>query len=487
MREKLIALSRRVPQEPKMPRVKQAPKMPAGSLMTGGESAGWLTGGGDAIVANLIPNDDHSIWADIFWKAANEFHDPWDFDIFLAVLLGICHQETTFRNIRQNGMNVGRDGIEWHLAPQEKNLFDKSDTNPIDLWRLDFVNEKGSLGLDMEAGVGPMQLTDPGLKKQADELFASKGGKSNPVHDQWSGGRWDITSNIFTAAKYFKGCLGMTGMDPSTGDQLAAMWLACSAYNAGHIIPNFPYSNSVKKWVLNDPGYLTKVKDAMTTARTENKQTGGDRISEGSTGSKIMPGGWPNEEQCIAAFRGKWAGPGNLFAKDGTLSTVEKALINIGDLTPAEFRQYKTVCAALYCYYNQDKMVYNNNRPVNDKFQPPPYVPDALDCSAFTTYCFAVSGCPDPNGANYRGGMNTATLWQQGRLIGGETVKANQLRPGDMCFYAYGTPLHAGNSEHVTIYIGNGKCISQGSDEGPLLLPYNESSKPFVGARRYQF
>jgi cell wall-associated NlpC family hydrolase len=83
--------------------------------------------------------------------------------------------------------------------------------------------------------------------------------------------------------------------------------------------------------------------------------------------------------------------------------------------------------------------------------------------------------------------MNTATLWQQGRLIGGETVKANQLRPGDMCFYAYGTPLHAGNSEHVTIYIGNGKCISQGSDEGPLLLPYNESSKPFVGARRYQF
>jgi cell wall-associated NlpC family hydrolase len=165
-------------------------------------------------------------------------------------------------------------------------------------------------------------------------------------------------------------------------------------------------------------------------------------------------------------------------------------LIRPADLTASEMRQYKTICAALFCYYNADKISYQygiRGKALKDQMRPPPFVPEAFDCSAFVTYCYNVAGAPDPNGAAYAGGISTGSLWANGRLLGGEELPANKLAPGDLLFYGYGKSMSGGPSEHTAIYISDSKCISHGSDEGPLALKYNESTKPFVGARRYVF
>jgi len=163
------------------------------------------------------------------------------------------------------------------------------------------------------------------------------------------------------------------------------------------------------------------------------------------------------------------------------------------NLSPSEQRQYRVVCAALYCYYNADRLFYTNVRgqALKDQWQPPPYVPHALDCSAFVTYCYRVAGAEDPNGHGYDpNSISTAELWSNGQLLGGSNTSANGLIPGDLCFYAYGSlgqGMHGGMSEHVAVYISQGKVVSMGSDEGPLVLDYNVSSKPLFGVRRYKF
>jgi cell wall-associated NlpC family hydrolase len=179
-----------------------------------------------------------------------------------------------------------------------------------------------------------------------------------------------------------------------------------------------------------------------------------------------------------------------------TLNTVSS--INPVDLSPAEFRQYKVICAALYCFYNAGQLFYSNVRGkgLSDQFHPPPFIPGHLDCSSFVHWCFAVSGCQDPSGGGTLGSAggdfqgDTGTLWVKGRFIGGSDVKSKYLLPGDVIFYSdgpSGAGLHGGNSEHCALYIADGKVISMGSDEGPLKLPYNESSKALYGARRYEF
>jgi cell wall-associated NlpC family hydrolase len=160
------------------------------------------------------------------------------------------------------------------------------------------------------------------------------------------------------------------------------------------------------------------------------------------------------------------------------------------ELTPSEFRQYKVICAALYCYYHKDEISYSNMRGLALKKafqQPPPIVPGSLDCSAFVTYCFAVAGCRDPNGAAYNGGISTATLWTNGTFIGGPNVKFTQLDAGDLIFYMHDGPPHGGNYEHVALYVDEAMVVSMGSQEGPSLLNWDKSDKPVYGARRYVF
>lgn len=171
-----------------------------------------------------------------------------------------------------------------------------------------------------------------------------------------------------------------------------------------------------------------------------------------------------------------------------TVQPISKVATAAG-LTPAEWRQYKVVCAALWCWYNKDQIAYGGLRGSEflKECKIPPYVPSTLDCSGFATYCFDISGCPDPNGQSFNGQANTALLWANGKIVGDANVKSAALEPADLVFYAYDGPLHGGNSEHVAVYIDEGYVVSMGSDEGPLLVEYNKESKPVYGARRYQF
>jgi cell wall-associated NlpC family hydrolase len=162
-------------------------------------------------------------------------------------------------------------------------------------------------------------------------------------------------------------------------------------------------------------------------------------------------------------------------------------------LTPSEFRQYKVICAAIWCMYNTDRIGYGHVRgaELKKQFRAPPQAPHELDCSSFITYCFNVSGCPDPNGGiGYSGGGSTESLWVNGTLVGGPNVKQRSLEPGDVMFFSVDSsgPMKGGNSEHVSLYIDDGSAISHGSAEGPLIVDFDKSKgKNLIGARRYAF
>jgi hypothetical protein len=158
-------------------------------------------------------------------------------------------------------------------------------------------------------------------------------------------------------------------------------------------------------------------------------------------------------------------------------------------LSPGEKRQYKVVCAALWCYYNKDQVGYSGirGREFLQECKIPPYIPSSLDCSGFATYCYDISGCPDPNGRSFDGETHTGILWAHGRIIGDANVKEGALQPGDLVFYAHDGPLRGGNSEHVAVYIDEGMICSMGSEEGPSILGFQEETLPLFGARRYDF
>jgi cell wall-associated NlpC family hydrolase len=80
------------------------------------------------------------------------------------------------------------------------------------------------------------------------------------------------------------------------------------------------------------------------------------------------------------------------------------------------------------------------------------------DCSSFVTGCFWIGGAPDPNGRGYDGQGYTGTLAQHGR-----PVSIREARPADLILYGR-SPFH-----HVTLHIGNGLCISHGSERGPVV------------------
>jgi len=90
----------------------------------------------------------------------------------------------------------------------------------------------------------------------------------------------------------------------------------------------------------------------------------------------------------------------------------------------------------------------------------PPDFPRYADCSSFVIWCYWAAGAPDPNGTNYSGGYS-GSLMQKG-----DEVKIADVAMGDLAFYGTSRE-HIG---HVTVYVGNGKCVSHGVESGPLLL-----------------
>lgn len=95
------------------------------------------------------------------------------------------------------------------------------------------------------------------------------------------------------------------------------------------------------------------------------------------------------------------------------------------------------------------------------------------DCSGTSILIYKEAGCPDPNGTGYDGSGYTGSLDKQG-----VHVEPAQTAPGDLCFYG------PGSSEHVTVAIGGGMCVSHGSEGGPRTLPVHYRSD-FLQVRRY--
>ena len=285
LRQKEYAISRRVPQEPKM-QAGQAPVEPDVS-----------SGLGSGLSITSMPKE----WGQHFVKAATKHHGPWDYTLFLATLLGIAHQETggAFANIRSNG-GPGGSHVEWYQwQPAQTTKYPPTDKagRTKQEWEEVFANEPGRY-TDATWAIGPMQLYSLGYKKHADDLF--KPG----YYDQFQGGRWHPEHNIMAGAfalrDKLKAMVGDSGRDID-------MWAGVSAYGhhyAGESAQTVPtrYAVSVKNLVFNDPGYLEIVKSSLAQAREDinNRPPFDPGFDPGD--DKTPAGGYSNSSSAIASL-----------------------------------------------------------------------------------------------------------------------------------------------------------------------------------------
>lgn len=258
LRERQYAISRRVPQDPKLKSSNQPSQ--------GTQDAGF--GSGIAAVANM----DES-WGPWFVKAANTFHGPWDYNLFLATLIAIADQETggAFANIRANG-GPGGDHWPWEPPPtqaQTRGSHGEGGSSALNLeeWRQRYANEAGDGYVSHDFAVGPMQLYSIGYKHFADDLLQKN------FRDEFQGGRWHPQHNIMAGAYALRDKLKAAVAD--SGRDID-MWAGVSYY--GHHYANenpstvpTRYAVSVKNKVFNDPGYLAQVKDARQQALDTSK------------------------------------------------------------------------------------------------------------------------------------------------------------------------------------------------------------------------
>jgi prophage tail gpP-like protein/murein DD-endopeptidase MepM/ murein hydrolase activator NlpD len=245
LREKNYAVTRRVPEDPKIA------DQPGNAQTTAVGAALGVT------------------WGDFFAKAAKQWHGGWDYALYLATLLAICDQETGFANVRQNG-GPGGSHVSWYpwsgvaTAPGDATSEHSGPGGSVDKfgrtkaeWQTVFANEDGDGIVNMEYGVGPMQLTSRSYKYQADDMMGA--GK----RDEFGGGRWHPEFNIMVAAHVLR-----TKLQETTRDSFRDidMWTGVAAYNGSGAAAD-AYAISVKNKVFNNPGYLQQVKDAQAEAK----------------------------------------------------------------------------------------------------------------------------------------------------------------------------------------------------------------------------
>lgn len=219
LREKNYAITRRVPDDPKLETDESADQAVSGDI------GAILRGSGIR-------------WANSFASAAQEFRGAWPYDLFLGVLLAMCEKESGFRNVREGG------DTEWYPRPSGASVGEQraEGTTPssaagsgnIEAWRRQFANDAGSPGnhFGRAAGVGPMQLTTHTYKVWADEY----GGKN----DEYEGGRWIPQANIRAAARAFTEKL--SGLDPSNPNMI---WEGVRRYN-GSGVAAYRYRDDVR-------------------------------------------------------------------------------------------------------------------------------------------------------------------------------------------------------------------------------------------------
>jgi cell wall-associated NlpC family hydrolase len=106
--------------------------------------------------------------------------------------------------------------------------------------------------------------------------------------------------------------------------------------------------------------------------------------------------------------------------------------------------------------------------------------PKSADCSSFVTWCIwdalggPKAGADRVNGSHWAAGY-TGTQCSNGKRVDGLA----HARPGDLLFYRGSN----GQIGHVTMYIGDGKCVSHGSDPGPMIL--RPDYRPIAEIRSY--
>jgi cell wall-associated NlpC family hydrolase/prophage tail gpP-like protein len=240
LREKNYAISRRVPTDPELAK-DPARNAPSGSV------GGALSGSGIR-------------WASAFTAAAQEFHDGWDFALWLGVLLAICDKESGFGNKREGGQT------EWYPKPTAPSSSDdRRYENPVEHWMNEFANASGNRlnPYSREAGVGPMQLTSLGYKQWADDY----GG----IRDEYEGGRWQPVSNIRAGARALAEKLKATGADPGDANQI---WIGVKAYNGSGAAAD-AYMNDVRnRWKTTykeTAESAVEATDAIPPGTTTNK------------------------------------------------------------------------------------------------------------------------------------------------------------------------------------------------------------------------
>ncbi len=106
------------------------------------------------------------------------------------------------------------------------------------------------------------------------------------------------------------------------------------------------------------------------------------------------------------------------------------------------------------------------------------------DCSGAVEALYIWAGLSDPAGAGayqaYPGvAVYTGTQAQHGRRVWRAGQSLSLLRPGDLLFYGDPPIFH-----HVSMYLGNGRAFSHGSEPGPLDLAVLYRSDAYE-ARRY--
>jgi hypothetical protein len=216
-------------------------------------------------------------WADSFVRATNEFGVPagWDTAVFLATLLSICQQESSFHNVRQGSH------VEWSPIDEFGGGNDNPNprAQPTDAYHEAFANQAENPLIKYEAGVGPMQLTTRKYKEWADQY----GWENRARVGEYDGGRWNPDSNIRAAARALVEKAGVAPrVDPTNADNI---WIAVARYHGGS--DNTQYVASVKGYYKNTYSGLSTA--AVTTAETKNLGTERDFVVIGHGALKLDP------------------------------------------------------------------------------------------------------------------------------------------------------------------------------------------------------
>lgn len=140
-----------------------------------------------------------------------------------------------------------------------------------------------------------------------------------------------------------------------------------------------------------------------------------------------------------------------------------KLLNSVKDASPDTIR--RKIAKAAHCgFVNRDEVHYTQQPGtrwdgITEQRRPPEF-PRFADCSSFAIWCYWAASAPDPNGTSYHGG------WSGSLLLKGREVRIGDAAMGDIAFYG----KTRSDIDHVTVYVGNGKCVSHGQESGPLFL-----------------